>query len=120
MLTTAPEYAEKVSAVGRSRPQPLSPAALETLAVVAYRQPVTRAEIEAVRGVKVEGVVATLLERGLIREAGRKRAPGRPALYATTEEFLRFFGLNSLSDLPEPDSGPDEDLEPLPVMPAVE
>lgn len=120
MLTTAPEYADKVAALARSRPQPLSPAALETLAVIAYRQPVTRAEVEAVRGVKVEGVVATLLERGLVREAGRKPAPGRPVLYATTDEFLRFFGLRTLNDLPEPELQSDDDLELLPVMPSVE
>jgi segregation and condensation protein B len=74
---------------------------LETLAVVAYEQPVTRAGIEAVRGVKVDGVLGTLLDRDLIREAGRKNAPGRPVLYATTPEFLRVFGLSSLDDLPK-------------------
>ncbi len=100
-ITTAPAYGEEVAALVRARTQPLSPAALETLAVVAYEQPVTRAEIEAVRGVKVEGVLATLFDRDLVREAGRKNAPGRPVLYATTSEFLRMFGLSSLSDLPE-------------------
>lgn len=99
-LTTTPEYGEEVATLVRARTQPLSPAALETLAVVAYEQPVTRAGVEAVRGVKVDGVLATLLDRDLIREAGRKNAPGRPVLYATTPEFLRLFGLSSLSDLP--------------------
>ncbi len=100
-LTTAPPYGEDVAALVRARAQPLSPAALETLAVVAYEQPVTRAGIEAVRGVKVDGVLGTLLDRDLIREAGRKNAPGRPVLYATTPEFLRVFGLSSLDDLPK-------------------
>jgi len=81
----------------------LSPPALETLAIVAYRQPLTRAEIEAVRGVAVDGVVATLLERKLIRIAGRSDQPGRPLLYETTPQFLEEFGLKSLSELPNAD-----------------
>jgi segregation and condensation protein B len=107
-LMTCPEQAGVVAALGRSRPQPLSPAALETLAVVAYRQPVTRAEVEQVRGVGSEGVLATLVDRGLVREAGRKPAPGRPALYGTTEGFLRYFGLRSLSELPGPEDQPQD------------
>jgi segregation and condensation protein B len=78
----------------------LSPAALETLAVVAYRQPVTRPGIEAVRGVDVSGALRTLQQRGLVAEVGRLQAVGRPMLYGTTEEFLRQFGLSSLADLP--------------------
>ncbi len=78
----------------------LSHASLETLSVIAYRQPVTRADIEFVRGVNVDGAVKTLLEKGLIRIAGKKDVPGRPILYATTELFLEHFGLNSLKDLP--------------------
>lgn len=78
----------------------LSKPALETLAVIAYQQPVTTAEVEAVRGVSVDGVVKTLLERKLIKEDGRKQVPGRPILYATTPDFLHYFGLNSLEDLP--------------------
>lgn len=105
-LTTAPEHAAAVLELGRTRPQPLSAASLETLAVIAYRQPITRAAIEAVRGVGVDGVLANLLDRGLIREAGRKRAPGRPLLYATTPEFLRLLGLRSLSELPQPEPDP--------------
>jgi segregation and condensation protein B len=85
----------------------LSKPALETLAVVAYQQPVTQAEIEAVRGVNVDGVLKTLTERGLILEAGRRAVPGRPILYATTPDFLHHFGLNSLEDLP-----PLEDIAP--------
>ncbi|NLZ43807.1 MAG: SMC-Scp complex subunit ScpB, partial [Clostridia bacterium] len=79
---------------------PLSQAALETLAIIAYKQPVTRAEIEALRGVSVDSSINTLLERGLIEEKGRKDGPGRPILYATTGNFLKYFGLNDLSELP--------------------
>jgi segregation and condensation protein B len=78
----------------------LSRAALETLAIVAYRQPVTQPEIEVVRGVQVSGVLDTLLDRGLIREQGRKVAIGRPILYATTPEFLHYFALKDLAELP--------------------
>jgi segregation and condensation protein B len=81
----------------------LSKPALETVAVIAYRQPVTQAEIEAVRGVTVDGVLKTLSDRQLIREAGRKPVPGRPILYGTTPEFLHYFGLNDISDLPSLD-----------------
>jgi len=116
-LVTVASAAEAVAAIGRGRPQPLSPAALETLAILAYEQPSTRAEIEAVRGVKVDGVIHTLLERGLIREVGRKQVPGRPILYGTTDEFLRFFGLRSLEDLPQPivDSAETDSSDELPV-----
>jgi segregation and condensation protein B len=81
----------------------LSQPALETLAVIAYRQPIGRAEIEAVRGVAVDGVVATLLERKVIRIAGRAEQPGRPLLYETTHLFLELFGLKSLTELPNAD-----------------
>lgn len=83
----------------------LSQAALETLAVIAYRQPVTRVDIESVRGVKVDAVVETLLKRRFIRTVGRKDAPGRPILYGTTREFLKYFGLKDLSELPRPSAG---------------
>ncbi len=83
-----------------NRPARLSPSALETLAIVAYRQPITRADIEAVRGVNVDGVMQTLLERGVIRISGRADVPGRPLLYGTTEFFLEHFGLRSLDELP--------------------
>ncbi len=73
---------------------------METLAIIAYRQPVTRAEMEAIRGVKVDGVVNTLLEWELIAEAGRKETAGRPILYKTTKRFLEVFGLKTLKDLP--------------------
>ena len=80
----------------------LSPAALEALAIIAFKQPVIRAEIEAIRGVNSGGVLGTLLGRGLIRITGRSDALGRPLLYGTTKKFLRYFGLNTLSDMPRP------------------
>ena len=78
----------------------LSSPALETLAIIAYRQPITRADIEAVRGVAVDGVVQTLLDRGLIKIAGRAEVPGRPLLYETTQHFMDHFGLRNLDELP--------------------
>jgi segregation and condensation protein B len=78
----------------------LTQAALETLAIIAYKQPVTKAEISAIRGVNSEGVVTTLLRKELIREVGRAKAPGNPLLYGTTAHFLESLGLNSLADLP--------------------
>jgi len=99
-LCTRPEYADVVEKVYPVRKRNLSHAALETLSIIAYKQPVTRAEIEQIRGVKVEGVLQTLLERDLIAEHGRKNAPGKPVLYVTTTEFLRQFNLSSLEDLP--------------------
>lgn len=86
-----------------AKPPRLSQPALETLAIVAYRQPISRAEIEAVRGVAVDGVVATLVERKLIKIAGRSEQPGRPLLYATTPAFLEEFGLKALDELPNAD-----------------
>ena len=83
------------------RKQPLSPAALESLSIVAYHQPVTRSSVEFIRGVNSDGPMARLVERGLIEECGRLDTPGRPILYGTTKEFLRSFGLNSLTDLPD-------------------
>lgn len=87
----------------KTRPPRLSQPALETLAIVAYRQPITRAEVEQIRGVAVDGVVATLLERGLIEQAGRAEVVGRPMTYATTSLFLEYFGLGKLEDLPSAD-----------------
>lgn len=81
----------------------LSPSALETLAIIAFKQPITRSEIESIRGVEVTAVLESLLEKKLIRICGRKETVGRPLLYATTTEFLRYFGLKSLSDLPLPE-----------------
>lgn len=99
-LCTRPEYAEYVTRLIAAQPEPLSRAALETLAVVAYRQPVTRAEVEAVRGARSDHHLRRLLELHLIREVGRKPGPGSPILYGTTELFLRHFGLRDLADLP--------------------
>ncbi|HEX6989003.1 MAG TPA: SMC-Scp complex subunit ScpB, partial [Bacillota bacterium] len=99
-LVTRPEHAGVVARLGPIRRVTLSGPALEVLAVIAYRQPVTRAEIEAIRGVNSERSVRTLQEYGLIAEVGRKEAPGRPILYGTTDRFLELFGLGDLSDLP--------------------
>jgi len=99
-LRTARENAEWVRAVFREKPARLGRAALETLAIIAYKQPATRAEIEAIRGVDVDGVVTTLQARRLIKIAGRKEAVGRPLLYSTTPEFLEAFGLKDLTELP--------------------
>ena len=104
-FVSEPEYAPWIKAlVGhRNRPGRLSQPALETLAIIAYRQPLTRAEVEQVRGVAVDGVLQTLLERGLIEQVGRADVPGRPMTYATTAVFLEYFGLKSLGDLPAAD-----------------
>lgn len=100
-LATAPRFAAYVRRfLGLERETRLSTAALETLAIIAYQQPVTRAEIEAVRGVDCSGVLATLLARGLIEVVGRLQSVGNPLQYGTTPEFLLHFGLKSLSDLP--------------------
>ena len=99
-MQTARENADWVKKLYRDRPQRMTRATLETLAIVAYKQPMTRAEIEAIRGVDVDGVVATLLDRRLIRIVARKDVPGRPFLYGTTPEFLQLFNLKDLSHLP--------------------
>ena len=82
------------------KPARLSAPALETLAIIAYRQPITRADVEAVRGVNIDGVLQTLMERGLVKIAGRAEIPGRPLLYETTQFFLDHFGLRNLDELP--------------------
>jgi segregation and condensation protein B len=87
----------------KNRPTRLSQAALETLAIIAYRQPITRTEVEQVRGVNVDGTMQTLLERGLVEQSGRAEVVGRPALYSTTPVFLEYFGLRGLEDLPAAD-----------------
>lgn len=99
-LRTRAELAEYVHELQPKRTQRLSRASLETLAVIAYKQPITRAEVEHVRGVDAGAVVRTLLERDLVRIAGHREIPGRPMLYATTKRFLQLFGLASLEDLP--------------------
>jgi len=101
-MVTRPELAPWLVRLARSRTRVrLSRPALETLAIVAYKQPVSRPEIDAVRGVNSEGVLDNLLERRLVRIAGRKEAPGRPFIYETTREFLVAFGLRDLGDLPK-------------------
>jgi segregation and condensation protein B len=100
-LTTAPETAEAIERfLGLEATSHLSRAALETLAIIAYQQPVTRPQVDAVRGVNSDGVMRSLLSKGLIQEGGRAEGPGRPILYSTTPEFLQHFGLNSLNELP--------------------
>ncbi len=101
LIRTRPECSAIVQdALSKRGPSELSKGATETLAVIAYNQPVTRQDIEAVRGVNPESSIETLLEKGLIKEAGRKKSLGRPKLYATTREFLKKASLNSLEDLP--------------------
>ena len=104
-FVTQPEYAPWLKAlVGHKiRPPRLSQPALETLAIIAYRQPITRAEIEQVRGVTVDGVMQTLVERGLVEQTGRAEVVGRPMTYGTSAVFLEYFGLRSLEDLPAAD-----------------
>lgn len=99
-LSTTPEVAPHIKKFFKDQRSRISRASLETLSIVAYKQPVARSDVEFIRGVNVEGALGTLLERGLIRIAGRKDAPGRPILYGTTRLFLEHFGLNTLKDLP--------------------
>ncbi len=107
------EYHPWIRALLGEKPRParLSAPALETLAIIAYRQPLTRSEMEDIRGVAVDGVVATLVERGLTEKVGQADLPGRPALYGTTPLFLEYFGLASLDDLPAAD-----DLRRIPIQ----
>ena len=117
-VVTAPECAKWVRQLyPESKPARLSGPALETLAIVAYRQPITKADIEAVRGVAVDGMMQTLLEKGLISIAGRAEVPGRPLLYATTEHFLEHFGLRSVDELPNSSELRRMNLPTAPVAP---
>ncbi len=121
-ICSRPEYYTYIQVIlGEQRRQALSNAAMETLAIIAYKQPVTRSSVEYIRGINSDGSVNRLLERGLIEEKGRLNAPGRPILYGTTVNFLRCFGLKSLSELPEINlskvtEGVD-DVKPEDVMP---
>ena len=101
-----------------TKPSRLTPPALETLAIVAYRQPITRADIEAVRGVAIESVLQTLMERGLVKIAGRAEVPGRPLLYETTQFFLQHFGLRNLDELPNAEELKRRELPKGPSPPA--
>jgi segregation and condensation protein B len=94
------EWARKFK--GTARAQKLSMASLETLAIVAYRQPITKVEVEEIRGVNSDGVMKSLLDKRLIQIVGKKEAPGKPILYGTTKEFLQYFGLVDLTELPTP------------------
>jgi len=99
-ICTKPELAAVVEKLAAHQDPKLSPAAMETLSIIAFKQPVTRQEVEYIRGVQSDGVINTLIERRLIKEVGRKETIGRPILFGTTEEFLGCFGLNSLAELP--------------------
>lgn len=100
-ITTRPEYSDYIkSALETRKQQPLSQAAMETLSIIAYNQPVTKSFIEQVRGIDSSSVVNTLVERDLLEEAGRLDLPGRPVAYRTTDTFLRCFGISSLKELP--------------------
>ncbi len=101
-FVTNPVYALKIRRVlGLRKKEPLTKGMLETLSIIAYKQPVVMAEIEELRGVSSRMMVANLMKRNLVKPVGRKELPGRPLAYGTTDEFLRFFGLNKLSDLPK-------------------
>ena len=100
------------------KPARLSAPGLETLAIIAYRQPITRADVEAVRGVNIDGVLQTLMERGLVKIAGRAEIPGRPLLYETTQFFLDHFGLRNLDELPNAEELRRRDLPKAPVVAA--
>ncbi len=124
-LRTRPEYTEYIQRLIQPKPARLSKAALETLAIIAYKQPVLRADIERVRGVDSGGVLRALLERKMVRILGRKEIPGRPLIYATTKLFLEVFGLKDLTELPsaaeiESFGDPEEAEAELESMEAVE
>ncbi len=110
-IVTKPEYLPWISNLYQKEMDRLSGPALETLAIVAYKQPATRAEVESIRGVNVGGVLKALLEKDLIEVRGRKEVIGRPLVYGTTSKFLEIFGLNSLDDLPLLRDFTEEDLE---------
>jgi segregation and condensation protein B len=118
-FSTRPEFAPWVRALFKDRlTYRLSSSAMETLSIIAYKQPITRSEVEEIRGVEVTAVLDTLVERKLVRIAGRKETVGRPLLYATTPDFLRAFGLKRLEDLPSiesltPPAVPAAEAEPL-------
>ncbi|MFA5356449.1 MAG: SMC-Scp complex subunit ScpB [Candidatus Omnitrophota bacterium] len=101
-MVTAPAFASFLRKLYKQRrAEKLSTPALETLAIIAYKQPITRLEIESIRNVNIDGMMKTFLDKGLIRVSGRKKAPGRPRVYGTTRQFLEHFGLKSLDELPK-------------------
>ncbi len=120
-LVSDPAYAQWVRQLfPAAKPQRLTAPALETLAIIAYRQPITRADVEAVRGVSIDAVLQTLLDRGLVKIAGRAEVPGRPLLYETTQFFLDHFGLRSLDELPNADELKHRELPTATPAPAPE
>jgi len=104
-LGTKPEVARYVEILYKQPSHALSNAALEVLSIIAYKQPVTRGEVDFIRGVQSDRALATLVEKELVKDVGRKDSPGRPILYATTEQFLLHFGLRSLEDMPNLEAG---------------
>ncbi|MDP3790655.1 MAG: SMC-Scp complex subunit ScpB [Candidatus Omnitrophota bacterium] len=110
-MLTDPVYSTWISSLYKKPADRMTGPALETLAIIAYKQPLTRSDIEVIRGVNVDGVLHTLEERNLIRTRGRVDAPGRPILYGTTNEFLQHFGLKSLEDLPKLKEFQESDLD---------
>ncbi|HZK85583.1 MAG TPA: SMC-Scp complex subunit ScpB [Desulfosporosinus sp.] len=100
ILGTKPEVARYIEILYKQPSHALSNAALEVLSIIAYKQPVTRGEVDFIRGVQSDRALATLVEKGLVKDVGRKDGPGRPILYSTTEQFLLHFGLSSLDDMP--------------------
>ena len=120
-LVTDPKYGSWVRELfPAAKPARLTAPALETLAIIAYRQPISRADVEAVRGVNIDGVLQTLMERGLVKIAGRAEIPGRPLLYETTQFFLDHFGLRTLGELPNVEELRKRDLPVAPrATPAV-
>lgn len=105
ILGTKPEVSRYVEILYKQPSHALSNAALEVLSIIAYKQPVTRGEVDFIRGVQSDRALATLVEKGLVKDVGRKDGPGRPILYATTEQFLLHFGLRSLEDMPNLEEG---------------
>ena len=118
-LASDPQYARWVRQLfPAAKPARLTPPALETLAIIAYRQPIRRADVEAVRGVAIESVLQTIMERGLVKIAGRAEVPGRPLLYETTQFFLEHFGLRNLDELPNSEELKRRELPKAPVAAA--
>lgn len=111
-ITPKKEYWEVLKEFyGSKRDGRLSKSAMETLAIIAYSQPITRAEVEQLRGVGVDNMIRLLIERNLIKEVGKKEVPGRPTLFGTTKEFLKLFHLNSISELPKLDEDDEKRFE---------
>lgn len=111
-LVPKAEYWEELKEIyGTHKEGKLSKSAMETLAIIAYSQPITRGEIESIRGVGVDNMIRLLIERGLIKEVGKKDAPGRPTLFGTTKEFLKLFRLNSIAELPKLDEDDEKRFE---------